>query len=533
MKKLLSVLLSLPLALSALSGEDGRPFKGTPGLVQVELRQADGAWLHVGQADLNQIQGLRKVQFPLGLAEEGRVQLRLTQSDGDKAQLDLVRLSVDGKALKPSGLHQVGLADDLRAKLANEDLDVVSAHGVELEGQWKTGAGKGLATLELAGRLSRWSELSQSPFEWRGSCGAQGAEPFQFKAGQKAERRFRFDDVQPSSGHPAAPVEGFLRSDGKRLTGTLHFSPDNDPAPTDYAELLAFDAQGEAKAYRVSLMDDSYGRTQWAYGGPVAFQHMRHDFDVDLAELPKDAQGGYTLGLRAYGSCAGGTGDAFSSELRVNGLTETATASAGVEVYVTATARMAVNFSNYSTYYYPVTVTLRVLDAGGATVNTQVQTGEFNFNTACNADATLNMVFPVTFSCEGTWVVHADSVATGDTGPDNGGRSLAVTVSGTPCPTAVPTPLPSQEAGWGPVIVPGSAPRGTDQRISFPKPLQSAEGDLFNATGDRVGSFNHNSAGVLLLKTANLAPGLYYARIKARYADGGSETVLRRFVIKP
>ena len=87
-------------------------------------------------------------------------------------------------------------------------------------------------------------------------------------------------------GHPAAPVYGSLKSDGSRLTGTLHFAPDNDPAPTDYAELVAFDKKGQAKAFRLSLMDDSYGRTSWSYGGLVAYQHMRYDFGDNTIATP-------------------------------------------------------------------------------------------------------------------------------------------------------------------------------------------------------------------------------------------------------
>jgi len=64
------------------------------------------------------------------------------------------------------------------------------------------------------------------------------------------------------------------------------------------------------------------------------------------------------------------------------------------------------------------------------------------------------------------------------------------------------------------------------------KPLASSRWEIFNLMGESIATLSFNSGYSECWPTSGVAPGVYLVRMKLTYADGHTETVSKRIVIR-
>ncbi len=538
MKNRLSWFLAVAL-LAGLSPRVEAALKESAGHVDIQLKVKDGSWKQVGILAFDETPRQETLQLP-GFLFKGldKAEFRLKQPDNDETQYDYLALEQGGRTLKALEMEQAGSGASLMAKLSKADLDVAEMHGKTLLAEWKLAGPAPEYRLVLKARSSLTADLTGQPFQIFDGFTAQG-KPRLYEMGARdgSSLRVRTAVLKPSSGHPAAPLDAELKVEKGRLKGWLDFNSDNDPGDSDFATLLAFNAEGKDKAFKVGPLDSRWGRAEWAYGGKqVAWQHMRYDFDVPVSKLPRLKDGKLGLAFLAYGTCSTDE-DAFVKSIEINGATSGVSMTANTPADITVTAATH-DIAGYNPNYYTGTVTAKLLDPYGDAVFV-TSTTVVLFTSTYNC-FTPNFYFQFTPTCQGTWTVSANALGSPDTNPNDGYMSLTFTVSGggiCPSPTETPTltPTPAFQASGSSDVILAPVPAKVGDKVCayFDSAPTQSHWQVYDVDGELVGSFSFGSQDDQCWDTSSshVAPGLYFVRLDVTTAKQGERVVWKKVVL--
>ena len=123
--------------------------------------------------------------------------------------------------------------------------------------------------------------------------------------------------------------------------------------------------------------------------------------------------------------------------------------------------------------------------------------------------------------------------------------TLTVTLSCTLTPSFTPTSTPTSGlslatltptqslSGLGKVVLAPMPLRTGDNLCLYPeKPLASSHWEIFNLMGESIAKLSFDTGYSDCWPTQGVAPGIYLVRMKLTYADGHTETVSKRIVIR-
>lgn len=573
------------LALTALATTTlfAQELTGIPGHIKVELKTAKG-WLELYQPAYALQQAEHRLSVPAVMARDGKLTLRLSAPDNDETQIDYLNLN-GGRLLSAKDL---GNGESYLKKFASADHDVMEVRGRQILAVLQAPKGAEDLELQLVGRSSNNASIPREPFKL-GAAAVAGSDRNQMgtlRLSPKDGASVRIDTgaVSSGSGHPSAPILGSVRVAKDRLKAHLDFGPDNDPGDDDYASLVAYDANGQTKEFKVTAGETAHGKAAWAYGAAAPWQHMAFDIDVPLASVPRDKDGQLSLMLLAYGTCSasGANADYYATSVAATGVS--AGNPATINVYA-STLSGGGGFTDG-----PVTVTVKVFDPFNVTVSTQVLYSIQN-NGSCLFNPALSFSF--TPNCSGNFGLSATVVGGNDPNPNNAPATGTLVVTGgsacvynsptsTPSPTSTatatpspsptstatrtpvatgtpswtitpthtitdtptpcsgpcpPTPVPTetfapQQSVTGPVVLVTSAKVGEPIYIVFPSLPSASTVTIYNTAGDRVGEIKQAGANPLW-KTSGYSAGLYWLKITATLSDGSNVDTWKKAVIAP
>ena len=501
-------LLICPLAAQA--GFQTAPKHGPYGTVLVEARDAAGAWRKAGHLNYDFHYQDRSLNLPAEALPGGELRLRFL--DNDENQLDSVSLSQAGEILVLRQAKEVKTGEDMLAKLARADHDILEVgHDPVLLRFAKPAAGTDLKLTLNARSASRAGFLGY-PFWVRDERGPNQVS-FRMQAGDGQALSIQSSILKPSSGHPAAPILGEFKIDSGRLKGQVEFGPDNDPGPDDYVTLLARDEGGQPHEFKVGMQPGLYGHADYVYGPAARWQYMRFHFDLPVADLPRLADGALGLELLAYGTACGSlNNDAVSNPLS----RQPASPAAGD--MITETVSVSENSGVYAYVAHPISVTCAVVDSGGNTIFSQILTATIN---SCGGGS---VAFSFPSICPGAHVAYFHAIGNPDINPNNGYSSDSFTVTGTcstptptltPCPTVSPTPTASGSSTATPSCTASSTPSVTPSFSQSPSPSATRSASpsctvspTYTNSPPATPTFNATQIALALSYTATFDPSL-------------------------
>lgn len=514
------------VALASLSQAD--TIVGTPGHIKVELKTAKG-WVELYQPAYKLQQTRQSLSVPVEMLAKGKLTLRLNAIDNDETQIDQLALE-GGKLLSAKDLNT---GQDLRAKLNKSDRDVAEVNGHVVEVVLSAPKGVQELNLILEARSSNNAAIPNTPFRLGAGAvkGARNCEngPISLEAVEGASVTLDPGVMSSSSGHPSAPMFGHLKVEGDRLKGHLNFGPDNDPGEDDYASIVAYDAKGKAKEFKVTFADQRYGKARWDYApAPAAsWQHMMFDLDVKLSELPRDSNGKLALEMLAYGTCAGGeNANYYAASINSPAVT------LPNDIIFSVTAN---NGGSGNGNAQTISFTAEIKNPYGVVVANLFNTGPFMCYSLPGTAA-----FTYTATCSGDYTITAYARgAVGDNTADPGLVQTVVVSGGSVCVSPSPSPTPSPTFTQSPTpvsAVPGGTPLtqatapgvqvlttsttpGGTMTFVFPKVPSRMQVIVYTLAFEKVTELNASNANPQW-KTSGVAPGIYLFNLKGTLSDG-------------
>jgi hypothetical protein len=109
---------------------------------------------------------------------------------------------------------------------------------------------------------------------------------------------------RPGTGHPAARVSGWAKTDGESLYAALDFTVDNTlDGDKDWAALLVRSG-GSFREFRVTANDPRWGVAGFTRTGRAHYTHKYYEFKIPLSEIAAADEGVLQLRFQAYGTAA-------------------------------------------------------------------------------------------------------------------------------------------------------------------------------------------------------------------------------------
>jgi hypothetical protein len=256
---------------------------------------------------------------------DGEYKVRITQTGGNAAQIDAVELMSGGRALPPAAFTDMSGAPAYLYKVSRADNDVIDAHGRTFEIAFNPPRNTA-GPLEIALTAREESEdalrfarpfhfpdngLRLDPSSKRVNTYTLGANPGalavdgELTAADALPAPLFIQGVRPDTGHPDAPVYGYMKNDSRYLYAALDFVSDNTfDGDADYAALLVR-VNGEFKRFRVSVPETTYGSVGFTYTDKAGYQHKVYEFKIPLEEIGSPAPGeAVDTVFEAYGTSA-------------------------------------------------------------------------------------------------------------------------------------------------------------------------------------------------------------------------------------
>jgi hypothetical protein len=97
--------------------------------------------------------------------------------------------------------------------------------------------------------------------------------------------------------------------------------------------------------------------------------------------------------------------------------------------------------------------------------------------------------------------------------------------------TVTPTP-PFQKSNFGDLVLgPVPAAAGSTLCLYFAQEPKSSAWEVFNSAGERVAHLDFSGSLGHCWDTKGMSPGIYFAKLSAEWAAGGSATATRKIVL--
>lgn len=257
--------------------------------------KSNGGWKEIGDLSFGKSPSTQTIDVSFYVDPV----IKLEQDGGGSAYLDVVLL--DGKpAVKANEAD-----GKLLNKLSKEDFDItpVGEEGVELQ---FSNIHKN-SILTVVGRIE--------PI-------VIGKEPLQFPAANNYKSRDKVEDfysytlgsniatinadgmlnevsgMDPfvkeyrvnGSGHPEGDIYFWVMDDNENLYVTMDITSDNTfDGDKDYAKVYVNTQEG-IKEYVVSVLENTWGTTEFTYTDKVAFEHKVYEFAIPLSEIGTDTK---------------------------------------------------------------------------------------------------------------------------------------------------------------------------------------------------------------------------------------------------
>ncbi len=244
----------------------------------------------------------------------GELTLRIEQVAQEEAEVDQIEIvDAAGRRYAPARAVDLDVDESVAGELLKLDQRVADAHGRTFEVTWSELPGSGPLHLAMVAReaspsryrilpLSFPSRKSGYMYELSGSGslrvdGVQSAE-------EAAARPLFAAVAHPETGHPRAPVLGYVADDGQYLYAALDFGVDNvRSARGDWAAVNVRTAGSAAwRSFRMDAASPEHGAVGFQATHATAFPHKYYEFKLPLAELGVGRGSRIELQFQGYGS---------------------------------------------------------------------------------------------------------------------------------------------------------------------------------------------------------------------------------------
>lgn len=246
----------------------------------------------------------------------GEVRIRIRQTGREAAHVDAVALQFGALEIPPSSAIRDGDAKDALAEVRARDSEVLDLHEAALTLVFDQ-VPPGPVKLVLRAReetLTALRERNARPFAYPGEADRY------FDVALNPSTPLEVDGVQtggddlgqplfeelsrPGTGHPAAKVSGWAKSDGENLYAALDFTVDNTlDGDKDWAALLVRSG-GSFREFRVTAKDSRWGVAGFTRTGRAQYTHKYYEFKIPLTEIGARDQDVLQLRFQAYGTAA-------------------------------------------------------------------------------------------------------------------------------------------------------------------------------------------------------------------------------------
>ncbi|HUV08969.1 MAG TPA: hypothetical protein VMX75_14650, partial [Spirochaetia bacterium] len=276
----------------------------------ISVAQGD-RWITAGEVLSDKY--FRKMTIDLaGWVDSDEARIRIEQRGGGAAHLDCIALN---------GTAASNLEGFLARKLSKADYDVVDSYGKTFEIVFKGIQGKAPLVLELTGRVES-ETISKVPFQFpldnmHTEMSAESAF-YSYRLGSRPGRLTLDGELRPEalgepffeeffptgSGHPDAPVYGWIFDDGQTLYVAIDFLGDNTmDGGKDYTKVYVNTPEG-LKEFEVTAEQMQWGRPGFTYTERTGWQHKVYEFAIPMSAIHADSKTDQSLQLAfaAYGT---------------------------------------------------------------------------------------------------------------------------------------------------------------------------------------------------------------------------------------
>jgi large repetitive protein len=276
--------------------------------------EENGDWLDRGTLHFDSFYRTKEFDLSQYLKRaKGSYSLRISQVGRDEAHVDAVGLRLDGRVYPPTRAVNLTTNEDILAKITTRDNQVADTHNAEIELTWDKLPAAGNVSVVLNAHELNLARRQVHPFRYPKT----GYYPVTLTAGTPLVLDGKIgpdDDLpaplfkeysQPITGHPAAFVYGYAKSDGVNLFGVLDFTVDNTLDPDlDWASLEVETKTGTRK-FLLTESTQSYGKTSFSVTDKVSYPHKVYEFRIPLEEIGAAPGDSINLSYSAYGSAGG------------------------------------------------------------------------------------------------------------------------------------------------------------------------------------------------------------------------------------
>jgi len=245
---------------------------------------------------------------------DGTLTLRITQIHHEEAEIDeLVLVDAHGRRFEPAAARNVTRDQDVREAILEADRHVAPAHEQVFEFTWTDLDPAGDLLLAMSAREATLSHRRILPFSYPAP---NRGFPFELDGsgalvvdGQQTDADGLLAPIfsavtHPDTGHPVAPVLGYLKNDQQYLYAALDFGVDNSPeGVNDWASIsVRGDRDADWQTFRIAGDVSPYGRVGFGRSAAVGHPHKYYEFQVALADLGFEPGEQVEVRFNAYGS---------------------------------------------------------------------------------------------------------------------------------------------------------------------------------------------------------------------------------------
>lgn len=317
--------------LDVTTGETETIGWAEPTLVQFSYHVSTwdgGEWVERGVLHHGRVAVERSLDLTEHLPDaDGEYKVRIRQEGMDAAHVDRVVLAMGESARSDDRVAfpreaRLATGKAVLAPVARADRRLLDLHGRSMVVRWDAPpepvADAGVH-LRLLAREESLEGRPDRPFRYP----AESGRAFQHRVGSggalRVDGRLTGADALgkplfstftlPDTGHPSAPVRGWVTSDGEALYAVLDFAVDNTvDGERDWAALEVETADGW-RTFEVRQRQQTWGEVDFVNTSAATWRHKVYEFRVPLAELGLASGDTVSVRFRAYGTAAVLPGD--------------------------------------------------------------------------------------------------------------------------------------------------------------------------------------------------------------------------------
>jgi hypothetical protein len=216
---------------------------------------------------------------------DGKVELRIVQKGTPFADIDQIKLTVDGAGLIPEYARYTENGESILEDILKIDNNVVLAHEQEIEISWDVHIDNDQAILSLTaneydhGLPFRFPDKENAAYEMGSNPGSITVDGLISETDGTTPLYSPY--WNPSSGHPDGYTYIYVNDDAENVYFSLDVTADNtNEFGEDWAELRILSIDGTEQKFRIDDTNTEWGKFGFGLTSKVSYKHKTCEFAI-------------------------------------------------------------------------------------------------------------------------------------------------------------------------------------------------------------------------------------------------------------